>query len=77
MTFIIVIALVIFGIALTAFVVLVAAVRRTDRRMSLRSQAGSGLADAFARRVLGVYVRQPETSISHETESASHDRVGR
>ncbi len=77
MACIIVIALVISGIALVAFMVLVAGVRGTDRRMSLRSRSASGPADAFARRVLGVYVRQPEKDTSPETESACHDRVGR
>jgi hypothetical protein len=77
MAFIIVIVLVISGVALVAFMVLVAGVRGTDRRMRLRSRSTSGPADAFARKVLGVYVRQPETSVSQETESACHDRVGR
>jgi hypothetical protein len=77
MAFIIVIALVISGVALVAFMVLVAGVRSTDRRMSLRSRSASGPGDAFARRVLGVYVRQPQTRTSHETESACRDRVRR
>jgi len=77
MALIIVIALVIAGIAAVAFMVLVAGVQGTDHRMSLRSRSATGPADAFARRVLGVYVRQPETSASQEAESACHDRVGR
>jgi len=44
-------------ITLVAFAVLVAGVHSTDRRMSLRDTR-AGHAEAFARRVLGVYVRQ-------------------
>ena len=54
----IVIALIIAGIAATAFVVLVVGIQVTDRRMRLREPYPSGIADAFARKVLGVYTRQ-------------------
>ena len=77
MTFIIVVALVVAGIALIAFAAVVIGVRGTDRRMSLRSGSDASIADAIARRVLGVYVRQPEISASRETESTCHGRVRR
>jgi hypothetical protein len=77
MTFIIVVTLLAAGIALIAFAAVVIGVRGADRRMSLRSRSAASVADAIARRVLGVYVRQPEISASRETESACHDRVRR
>jgi hypothetical protein len=58
MAAIIVISLVTFGIGLVTFTVLVARVRRTDRNLSLRDMSADGYANAFARRVLGVGVRQ-------------------
>lgn len=54
----IVVALIIAGIAATAFVVVVIGVQVTDHRMRLREPYPGGFADAFARKVLGVYTRQ-------------------
>jgi len=55
----IVIALIVAAAAAaTAFAVVVAGVQATDHRMRLRERSGHGWADAFARRVLGVYVRR-------------------
>jgi hypothetical protein len=65
------------GIALVAFTVIVAGVRRTDRNLSLRDRSADGYASAFARRVLGVGVRQPEDSTCRETEATCNSRVGR
>ncbi len=77
MAFIIVISASILGIATVAFMVLVAGVRCTDRRLTLRDRSSDRLADAFARRVLGVYVRQPEDGACRETETTCRYRVGR
>ena len=55
--------LVIAGLALvilTGFAFLVAGVRSTDRHMRLRDTSDASTTRGFARRVLGVYVRQPE-----------------
>jgi hypothetical protein len=57
----IVIALIIAAAAATALGVVVAGVQMTDHRKELREQPGYGRADRFARRVLGVYVRQPSS----------------
>jgi hypothetical protein len=77
MTTVIVASLIVSGIALSAFATLVVGVRRTDRNLSLRDSSADGYADAFARRVLGVGVRQPETSACRETEAVCNDRAGR
>lgn len=53
-----VIALILAGIVLAVFAFLVVGAQATDRRMSLRHPS-HGVLDAFARKVLGVYVRQP------------------
>ena len=55
----IVIALIAAAAAAAAFGVVIAGVQATDHRKELREQPGYGWADRFARRVLGVYVRQP------------------
>ena len=55
--------LVIAGLALVllaGFAVLVAGVHSTDRRKRLRDTSDASTTRGFARRVLGVYVRQPE-----------------
>ena len=46
-------------IAIGAFALLVAGVRRTERRMGLWDEFDTGPAQSFARRVLGVYTRRP------------------
>jgi hypothetical protein len=53
-------ALVIAGLVLAAFLALVIGIRGTERRRSLCNPYGDGMARTFARRVLGVYVRQAE-----------------
>lgn len=51
--------LVLSGAALAAFLALVAGIRSTDRSRSLRDPATDSRAEAFARRVLGVYADRP------------------
>ena len=72
----IVIALIVAAAAAVAFVVVVAGVQATDRRLRLRDQSGHGWADGFARRVLGVYVRQPSSPRPAEDRTA-HGRERR
>jgi hypothetical protein len=57
----IVIALIAAAAVATALGVVVAGIQATDHRKELREQPGYGWADRFARRVLGVYVRQPNS----------------
>ncbi len=52
--------LVISGLVFAAFLVLVIGIRGTERHHGLRDPYGDGPAGTFARRVLGVYVRQAE-----------------
>ncbi len=47
------------AVAIGAFALLVIGVQSTDRRKSLRNTSDNNAARSFARRVLGVYVRQP------------------
>ena len=47
-------------IILAEFAFLVAGVHSTDRHMRLRDTSDPSTTRGFARRVLGVYVRQPE-----------------
>lgn len=60
----ILVVLVISSLVFAAFLVVVIGIRGTERHHGLRNRYGDGLAGSFARRVLGVYVRQAE----------SHDR---
>jgi hypothetical protein len=76
MAAIVALAVVFSGGALVAFATLVVGVRRTDRCMSLRDSSCDGIADTFARRVLGVYVRQPQTGVRRDAK-AMFIRVGR
>jgi hypothetical protein len=55
----IVIGLLLAAVAAVAFGAVVIGVQGTDRHLRLRDPSHHGRADAFARRVLGVYVRQP------------------
>lgn len=55
-------ALGICAIGLVAFGILVAGIRGSERRMSLEHSSPHGFADAFTRKVLGVYVRQEAAS---------------
>ena len=58
----IIFALIAGGLALVllaAFVVVVASIRGTERRMSLRDPSQDGAVGTLVRRLLGVYVRQP------------------
>jgi hypothetical protein len=77
MTAIIAIAVVTFSVVVVAFTVLVLGVRRTDRLLTLRDWTADGYADAFARRVLGVSIRQPGRTAGRKAEAACHGRVGR
>jgi hypothetical protein len=54
----IVIGLVLAAVVATAFGAVVVGVQATERRMRLRDSSYHGRVDAFARKVLGVYVRQ-------------------
>jgi hypothetical protein len=47
-------------VILAGFALLVAGVHSTDRHMRLRDTSDTSTTRGFARRVLGVYVRQPE-----------------
>jgi hypothetical protein len=48
------------GLVFAGFLILVIGIRGTERHHSLRNPDGDGRGGAFARRVLGVYVRQAE-----------------
>ncbi len=52
-------ALVLYAIALLAFAIVVIGVRASERRRDLEDACRRGFANLFARKVLGVYVRQP------------------
>jgi len=54
----IVLGLLLAAVVATAFGAVVVGVQATDRRMRLRDSSYHGRMDAFARKVLGVYVRQ-------------------
>ena len=77
MAIIIALSLSILALTLIAFLALVVGVRCTDRRKSLRDGSADGVTAALARKVLGVYVRQPEDSAGRETETDCRYRVGR
>ena len=77
MAILIALSLSILTLMLIAFLALVVGIRYTDRRKSLRDESADGIAAALARKVLGVYVRQPEDSAGRETETTCHYRVGR
>jgi hypothetical protein len=58
-----VVPMIVFGLVLAALVAMafgavVVGVQATDRRLRLRDSWSHNRADAFARKVLGVYVRQ-------------------
>jgi hypothetical protein len=59
-----------------AFVVVVVGVRGTDRRKDLCDPSRSGFADAFARRVLGVYIRQTTDQL-YEHDQTTHCQMKR
>ena len=54
----ILLGLVLAAVVTMAFGALVVGVQATDRRLRLRDSRSYSRADAFARKVLGVYVRQ-------------------
>jgi len=60
--------LIISGAALAAFLILVAGIHITDWSHGLCDPGGDSRAEAFARRVLGVYVRQPAERPCNEDE---------
>lgn len=66
----IVIAFVTAGAAAAAFVAVVVGIQVTDRRKRLRETYRGGITDAFARRVLGVYVRQKPKRAHDDDEFA-------
>jgi hypothetical protein len=66
----IVIVLILVGVAVAAFAAVIIGVQITDHRMSLRDPSHAGFADAFARWVLGVYVRQPSERAQCEDRTA-------
>ena len=69
--------LIIGGVALAAFLILVGGIRATDRSRGLRDPDGDGRAEAFARRVLGVYVRQPTGRDRSHDQANCHGQVRR
>ena len=69
--------LIISSVALAAFFILVGGIRATDRCRGLRDPGGDGRAEAFARRVLGVYVRQPVGRDRSHDQANSHGQVRR
>jgi hypothetical protein len=77
MAILIALSLIILALTLITFLALVAGVRYTDRRKSLRDGSAGGVAAALARKVLGVYVRQPEDRGCRETETNCDCRVRR
>ncbi len=58
----ILLVLVLAAAVAVAFCVVVVGVQVTDHRLGLRDSSDHGRADAFARKVLGVYVRRSATS---------------
>jgi hypothetical protein len=63
------VALILAALAAVAFAVVVVGVQTTDRRLRLRERSAHGWADGFARKVLGVYVRQHTGHGSEEDQS--------
>jgi hypothetical protein len=59
--------LILSGAALVAFLILVAGIRSTDRSRGLRDPATDSRAEAFTRRVLGVYADRP-----HRQNATTH-----
>jgi hypothetical protein len=53
-------------VVLAAFLFLVAGVHSTEWHMNMRDTSDASPARGFARRVLGVYVRQPEVPAPDE-----------
>ena len=53
-------ALLVAGLVFAVFVVAVIGIRATEKHHGLRNPYDDGLAGAFARRLLGVYVRQTD-----------------
>ena len=51
-------------VVLVAFFFLVAGVHSTEWHMNLRDTSDASAARGFARRVLGVYVREPEVPVA-------------
>jgi hypothetical protein len=65
----IVLGLVLAAVVAVAFGAVVVGVQATDRRLRLRDSSYHGRADAFARMVLGVYVRQAPQRRTTEGET--------
>lgn len=73
----ILVALVVGGLALTAFVSLVVGIRSTDRQRGLCDPEGDRPTQALARRVLGVYVRQTAEHDLGQDQGHCHGQVRR
>jgi hypothetical protein len=73
----IVIGLVLAAAAAAAFGAVVVGVQATERRTRLRDASHHGRADAFARKVLGVYVRQAPRRRTTEEMRADYWQTGR
>ena len=71
------IGLVLAAVVTTAFGALVVGVQTTDRRMRLRHSWSYSRADAFARKVLGVYVRQASQHDISDDVVYDHGQTGR
>jgi hypothetical protein len=68
--------LIVGSLVLAAFLILVAGIHRTDRSRGLCDPSGDSRAETFARRVIGVYVRQP-TGRDHSHDQADHHEQAR
>jgi hypothetical protein len=73
----IVIGLLLAAVAAVAFGAVVIGVQATDRHMRLRDSSDHGRADAFARKVLGVYVRQPQRRGRGQDATDDNCQMGR
>ena len=74
---VIVTGLVLAAVVAAALGAVVGGVRRTDRHKRLSDSSHHGHADAFARKVLGVYARQPLRRGADEDVTADRWNTGR
>lgn len=70
-------ALILADIMLAAFAVMVASIRRSERRQSLFDRSQGGHPGAFTRIVLGVHVHQAQPSITRKHLAASNSQARR
>lgn len=73
----ILLVLVLAAVVAAAFAVVVVGVQITDHRMGLRNSRHHGRAEAFARKVLGVYAGQQLTGEPDEDTAASQRQARR